>query len=359
MAMERRGERRPQRPGQRRSPPRESRRSPPRRRRSRSRSPPPRRSPPREPREREGRDRRSPPRRERSPPRRDRHGRSMREYSPEPARPRPPSIVSQYDSLFEGADWYNGLKPAADQKAGAEQKPGESAASAASAEAAAASSGSVAETPEEIAAQKQRMLEEFLGMLPAVGEPTGTPQADAAAEPEAAAKPAAPAPQSDSGGGSSHCVATASVAQTQVASPQASPGSQLVRSFMSGLAGASPATSNAPSGCQLDASLASAASPPPLPAPPSHAAVGADGLERRRRSGPRLRLHEMRTTHVVSCLRRLGLARYADAFEESKVDGYMCDFLDEELLELKLGVAEPEHRRIFLDWVEQMQRPGE
>ena len=53
------------------------------------------------------------------------------------------------------------------------------------------------------------------------------------------------------------------------------------------------------------------------------------------------------------------LARYADAFEQSKVDGYMCDFLDEELLELKLGVAEPEHRRIFLDWVEQMQRPGE
>ena len=287
----------------------------------------------------------------------------MREYSPEPARPRPPSIVSQYDSLFEGADWYNGLKPAADQKAGAEQKPGESAASAASAEAAAASSGSVAETPEEIAAQKQRMLEEFLGMLPAVGEPTGTPQADAAAEPEAAAKPAAPAPQSDSGGGSSHCVATASVAQTQVASPQASPGSQLVRSFMSGLAGASPATSNAPSGCQLDASLASAASPPPLPAQPSHSAsaVGADGrqLEPRPRRGPRLRLHEMRVTHVASCLRRLGLARYADAFGRCSINGYMCDFLDEELLELQLGVAEPEHRRIFLEWVEQMQRPGE
>ena len=67
----------------------------------------------------------------------------------------------------------------------------------------------------------------------------------------------------------------------------------------------------------------------------------------------------MRVSHVLSCLRRLGLEQYAPAFEQSQVDGTMCDFLDSELLEFQLGVTEPSHRHKFLQWVASMQKPGE
>ena len=67
---------------------------------------------------------------------------------------------------------------------------------------------------------------------------------------------------------------------------------------------------------------------------------------------------EMRVSHVLSCLRRLGLPQYCAAFERCGIDGHMCDFLDEELLEFQLGVAEPAHRRRFLEWCESMQPPG-
>ena len=52
-----------------------------------------------------------------------------------------------------------------------------------------------------------------------------------------------------------------------------------------------------------------------------------------------LRLQEMRVCHVLSCLRRLGLQQYTPAFERNNVDGVMCDFLDDELLEFQLGVS--------------------
>jgi len=65
----------------------------------------------------------------------------------------------------------------------------------------------------------------------------------------------------------------------------------------------------------------------------------------------------MKVAHVLKCLQRLGMSQYASAFERSEIDGYMCDFLDEELLELQLGVANTEHRRRFLAWVDSMQHP--
>ena len=79
--------------------------------------------------------------------------------------------------------------------------------------------------------------------------------------------------------------------------------------------------------------------------------------EGQRKRGRRLRLREMRVRHVRSCLSRLKLEQYAHAFEVHAIDGYMCDFLDDDLLEHQLGMRQEEHRKRFLAWVAQMQIP--
>lgn len=256
----------------------------------------------------------------------DRKG--IREYSPEPVRK--PSLAKQYDSLFENADWYNGLKPAA---AAPEAAPAASSA-AASAESKPASEATTQELLDDIAAQKQRMLEQFLHGLPAAAASTSAAEAAPAAAPTVAASSSS---TTDSGSGTL----------------EPSPGALKLRSFMDEIgAEASP-------DCGTAVFAAAGA--------PSTAAQSGDGaapaseedVSPKRKRGPRLRLHEMRVSHVLSCLRRLGLEQYAPAFEQSQVDGTMCDFLDSELLEFQLGVTEPSHRHKFLQWVASMQKPGE
>lgn len=68
-----------------------------------------------------------------------------------------------------------------------------------------------------------------------------------------------------------------------------------------------------------------------------------------------MRLLEMTTAHVASCLRRLGMSRHVDAFQRHGIDGRACDYLDGDVLRLQLNVASRDERRRFLEWVERMQ----
>ena len=95
----------------------------------------------------------------------------------------------------------------------------------------------------------------------------------------------------------------------------------------------------------------------PLGQPSASGAAGAMGDALQARRGRRLRLHEMRVRHVLSCLARLKLEQYSASFEAHGIDGYMCDFLDDSILQHQLGMRVEEHRKRFLQWVEQMQVP--
>jgi len=63
----------------------------------------------------------------------------------------------------------------------------------------------------------------------------------------------------------------------------------------------------------------------------------------------------MGTAQVLKVLRRLGLDEHASAFSRCEVSGRMCDLLDDELLQHKLGVTQPQQRDTFLKWVASMQ----
>lgn len=303
-------------------------------------------------------------------------------------RRRAPSLASQYDSLFEGADWYNARPDADEAKQSLRKSPvpvqDKSSAGPAATE----------QLLDDIAAQKQRMLEEFLhGLPPSVAPaPAAAPAAAAPSVTKAAAEstvPSSPAAHAQTSGGGNGSGAAKEGGGTSVdgelraaAGPDGapalsneSPRSQLVRSFMSELAGdastaAAPACASlaeltAVAGAATASAAASALACPPMRSsgaqPHSSAAASQqDGSTvAPHRRGPRLRLQEMRVCHVLSCLRRLGLQQYAPAFERSNVDGAMCDFLDDELLEFQLGVSDPAHRHRFLAWVAQMQWPGD
>jgi len=146
---------------------------------------------------------------------------------------------------------------------------------------------------------------------------------------------------------------TSSVPATEVAKStdrpptQESPRTQLISSFISSIAAVS-----APTTCAGSTSKSSSVQAQPG----SH--DGASRGPQPKRRGRRWRLREMRVSHVLKCLQRLQMDQYAPAFERYDIDGWMCDFLDEEILEMQLGVAEPEHRRRFLSWVESMQVVG-
>lgn len=254
-------------------------------------------------------------------------------------------MLCRYDSLFENSEWYNASKAAANEKR-AQSAP--SAARVAAPASAAAPAGTSQQL--DILAQK-RMLEEFLTGLPICD----TGDSAAAPSPASVASTASVAPASVTVNAlsGSECASGSSEIKSS-ATMQESPGAQLVRSFMSEMS--SPADDAARGGA-LDSSLEAAAARP-LIAEASDAGTAATHQAhdvKKRRSGPRLRLHEMRVSHVLSCLRRLGLEQYAPAFERCSVDGGMCDLLDEELLQFQLGVSDPAHRRTFLQWVDTMQ----
>ena len=73
------------------------------------------------------------------------------------------------------------------------------------------------------------------------------------------------------------------------------------------------------------------------------------------RRGRRWRLTEMGTAQVLKALRQLGLDEHAAAFSRCEVSGWMCDLLDDDLLQHKLGVTQPQQRATFLKWVASMQ----
>ena len=85
---------------------------------------------------------------------------------------------------------------------------------------------------------------------------------------------------------------------------------------------------------------------------PSGGGGGGGGALRR---GRRWRLTEMGTAQVLKALRRLGLDEHAAAFSRWEVSGWMCDLLDDDLLQHKLGVTQPQQRATFLKWVASMQ----
>ena len=58
---------------------------------------------------------------------------------------------------------------------------------------------------------------------------------------------------------------------------------------------------------------------------------------------------------MLKALRRLGLDEHAAAFSRWEVSGWMCDLLDDDLLQHKLGVTQPQQRATFLKWVASMQ----
>ena len=366
--------------------------------------------------------------------RRDRNGKSMREYSPE-RKPHKPSLGSQcvsqpppfscasealricpsdracacrhchrYDSIFEGADWYDGLTPAADEQPTSSVP---------------ASAAPAAATSDDIATQKKRMLDEFLGSMAsgnmasgsmASGNGAPAPVATSTAAPVAAAPatavpppvPAAPAPTaaslpaatggdvcSSSAAGGASVASPASPAPSGVTSPapspSASPGARLVKSFMSELSELASIVQKTTSEviadsvrsqeleCSFDAPRVSAAGRVATGAPAAAALVaGAPTVAATAaaakyplssptdpsRPFKRLRLHEMRVRHVLSCLRRLGLQQHCAAFEACKVDGGMCDLMDEELLRHQIGMSDPSHRKLWLQWVSSMQPPA-
>ena len=63
----------------------------------------------------------------------------------------------------------------------------------------------------------------------------------------------------------------------------------------------------------------------------------------------------MGTAQVLKALRQLGLDEHAAAFSRCEVSGWMCDLLDDDLLQHKLGVMQPQQRATFLNWVASMQ----
>ena len=320
-------------------------------------------------------------------------------------------VASRYDNLFEGADWYSGLAPEA-----LDEKPKESAPAAAPVpEHGEISRPAPAPAPElgtkeifdEIAAQKQRMLEQFLKGVPAMSSsstPAPAPSSSSEATTDATPAPAVSSPlvliapplqvaaTSDSsssggggsgsgggggggggvGGGSPASCSPASCSNgggaISGASPGKSPGAMLVKSFMSELTELASIVEKTSTEViqdsmrsqdlsrSLDTSLESAERCEATAAAANRPLRPLSDSSKPRK---RLRLEEMRVGHVLSCLRRLGLPQHCAAFEACGIDGAMCDLLDEELLRLQLGMEHPGHRTLFLQWVRGMQRPLE
>ena len=75
------------------------------------------------------------------------------------------------------------------------------------------------------------------------------------------------------------------------------------------------------------------------------------------RRGRRWRLTEMGTAQVLKALRQLGLDEHVAAFSRCEVSGWMCDLLDDDLLQHKLGMTQPQQRATLLTWVASMQPP--
>ena len=241
-------------------------------------------------------------RRSPSPEGRGAKRRKWRSPSPERRPAKPPSIAAQYDDLFKGMDWYTGADGA---------KPGgtRAAAEEGSSPDAGSSSADVAradepESPRTVEASKESLLLDFLSGIGAEAEP---------AEPAPAAEPA--------------------TSGAPVIGPSIGP--------------VGPAHDAAAPRQSADAAAVAAARPAG-----ARLASASGG-----RRGRRWRLHEMVGAQVGKVLRRLGLGVHAAAFERDGIDGGMCDFLDDEMLEHQLGMGE-EHRRVFLRWVESMRPPG-
>ena len=126
----------------------------------------------------------------------------------------------------------------------------------------------------------------------------------------------------------------------------------------------------APSSGAAAGPSASGETPPPTAATAAGGDVGAARAARPRgesagssggggggalRRGRRWRLTEMGTAQVLKALRQLGLDEHAAAFSRCEVSGWMCDLLDDDLLQHKLGVTQPQQRATFLKWVASMQ----
>lgn len=214
-------------------------------------------------------------------------------------------LAAQYDNIFAESDWYKGLA----ETAPADQDEPPPASSQPSAPAPAVPSAEEV-SPVDFEAQKQLLLGSFLSEL--------------VASPVAAERPAQP-PR-----GSEHTAAPPP-AETQSA-----------RGKTSATAGGQ---SHACSGQGVAAHAAPASAPAAPPRP-------------KRPPARRWRLHEMRPKHVAKCLRSLSLGQYVAAFERFSIDGRMCDLLDEDLLELQLGMREADHRHAFFRWVDGMQHAG-
>jgi len=300
-------------------------------------------------RERDAQRRRSP-----SPDRR----RKRRSPSPD-RRPRPSALVSQYDDLFAGAEWYKGLSdgPAA-------QGGGEKGASASEERPASPEAGEVepdeepAPAAESVEELKHRLLFGFLSELPEV---EAAPSA-AAAAPGIASEPAA----SPKGEGAAACAKRTEAASDTDSSNGRGDESGVARSCEVSMP---TAGTDGPAAQTAAGKVAAANRESGLACAPCEAylrlTAGTDGAMTREpcgpsgphgrvrlRTGKRWRLCEMGVRHVVKTLRALALEQYATAFVRHGVDGFMCDFLDEELLEWQLGMRHPEHRQRFLQWVE-------
>lgn len=200
-----------------------------------------------------------------------------------------------------------------------------------------------------IAEQKKKMLQDFLRNVPT------------AASSDVASAPAAAVQEQKQAADRTNISARKESCTSHPESPQAepsqampteSPRAQLVRSFMSEL--------ESPREASRDVEAITAMVDPhrgPAAAQSSCSSSEPCVSPKKRKHGRRLRLHEMRVRHVLSCLGRLDLGQYASAFESSGIDGVMCDFLDHDLLKNLLGMQREEHRLRFLQWVAQMQPP--
>ena len=280
---------------------------------------------------------------------------AQRRRSPSPERRRPARsiIESRYDSLFEGASWYNGLGDGAP----AAEAPAPAAAAEPSASAPAPAPAPAAdEPPQDVEALKSSLLAGLLSRW----EPPPPSQAPAPAPPQPAPAPQPPA-QAAAAPIAAPSAAVAAAAATPASTPAAACNGDATAREGDG-DGEGDDDGEGEGGIpdhvfesvmrQMDEEFAT-------PDERAIAAANAANAAARARNprGRRLRLAEMSCAHVLTALRRLGMGEHAAAFERGGVTGDMCDLLDDELLRRSLGVVRGEQRLAFLGWVRGMQLP--
>uniref|UniRef100_A0A7S0IZV1 SAM domain-containing protein n=1 Tax=Calcidiscus leptoporus TaxID=127549 RepID=A0A7S0IZV1_9EUKA len=297
--------------------------------------------------------------------------RKRKRRSPSPdRRPRPSALVSQYDNLFAGADWYKGLGDAPPAQEGGEKGKPAAQERQDSPEAGEVEQGELpapAAAAESVEELKHRLLFGFLSELGSEAEP-----AAAATSPPVASEPTVGNVEKGGAARTAPRIAASDAACTSSPADKTGAGcscdgdgAAVARScdmpgFTAGTGGPAAQTAagkvavNSASGGSCAACEACA-----LLTAGTDGAMAREPCEpcephgrKRVRTGRRWRLGEMGVRHVVKTLRALALEQYAAAFVRHGVDGFMCDFLDDELLECQLGMYHPEHRQRFLQWVE-------